>query len=245
MSQNNSDFYLAWGELFNVLPRPSVVVNEDLLRQKLSFKLLQLLIIENNISQIEIFPLSEEILTDRERNIVLRYVAGYIPHSINKRFEECKASSQRDCLKLISSLSKKGEGQFFLQSSNKWIDCSNRGGLFEISDQTFIFFRSMEYVVRKIFNVELLSNYKGENLKDVLLQRMLKNKRIINYWDEVSKNVNVEEKIKIFVLKEIMICWINICGTSFVKAWLDCKNWKRKCVPKKESTLFEKSFQVE
>ena len=114
-------------------------MNEDLLRQKLSFKLLQLLIIENNISQIEIFPLSEEILTDRERNIVLRYVAGYIPHSINKRFEECKASSQRDCLKLISSLSKKGEGQFFLQSSNKWIDCSNRGGLFEISDQTFIF----------------------------------------------------------------------------------------------------------
>ena len=64
----------------------------------------------------------------------------------------------------------------------------------------------MEYVVRKIFNVELLSRYKGENLKDVLLQRMLKNKRIINYWDEVSKNVNVEEKIKIFVLKEIMIC---------------------------------------
>lgn len=234
MSQNNSDFYLAWDELFNVLPRPSVVVNEDLLRQKLSFKLLQLLIIENNISQIEIFPLSEEILTDRERNIVLRYVAGYIPHSINKRFKECKASSQRDdCLKLISSLSKKGEGQFFLQSSNKWIDCSNRGGLFEISDQTFIFFRSMEYVVRKIFNVELLSNYKGENLKDVLLQRMLKNKRIINYWDEVSKNVNVEEKIKIFVLKEIMICWINICGTSFVKAWLDCKKLEKKMCSKK------------
>ena len=39
----------------------------------------------------------------------------------------------------------------------------------------------MEYVVRKIFNVELLSNYKGENLKDVLLQIMLKNKRIIEY----------------------------------------------------------------
>ena len=73
----------------------------------------------------------------------------------------------------------------------------------------------MEYVVRKIFNVKLLSNYKGENLKDVLLQRMLKNKRIINNWDEVSKNVNVEEKIKIFVLKKIM------------------------------STLFEKSFQAE
>jgi hypothetical protein len=64
LSQNNSDYYLAWDELFNVLPRPSVVVNEDLLRQKLSFKLLQLLIIENTISQIEIFPLSEEILTD-------------------------------------------------------------------------------------------------------------------------------------------------------------------------------------
>ena len=91
MSQNNSDFYLAWDELFNVLPRPSVVVNEDLLRQKLSFKLLQLLIIENNISQIEIFPLSEEILTDRERNIV-RYVAGYIPHSINKRFSVRQAA---------------------------------------------------------------------------------------------------------------------------------------------------------
>ena len=46
-------------------------------------------------------------------------MAGYIPHSINKRFKECKASSQRDdCLKLISSLLKKGEGQFFLQSSN-------------------------------------------------------------------------------------------------------------------------------
>ena len=78
----------------------------------------------------------------------------------------------------------------------------------------------MEYVVRKIFNVELLSNYKGENLKDVLLQRMLKNKRII------------EEKIKIFVLKKNMIYWINICGNSFVKAWLDGKKLEKKMCSK-------------
>ena len=197
--------------------------------------MLEILIKENITTNenAEVMELSEDILSDREQNVV-RFVAGYIPNALEKHFKKCELNKKtKDILLLISSLSKKRESQSFLESTNKWIDCSNRGGLFEVSDQAYIFFRSMEYEVRKFFNVKLIVIYNGENLKDILLQRMLKSRRIINNFDEISNKVETEENIKTFVLKKIMIYWINIRGNAFVKAWLDNRKLENKVLSKK------------
>ena len=111
----------------------------------------------------------------------------------------CRRKEENLHFKINKIAVKKGDSQMFLESTNKWIDCSNRGGLFEISDQSFVLFRSMEYAVIKVFNVKLLTTYRGENLRDMLMQALLKNRRIINNnWDEISNKIEVDENVKLF-----------------------------------------------
>ena len=49
-----------------------------------------------------------------------------------------------------------------------WVDLVNRGGLDQVSDELYLFIKSVEMEARTILNQELLINYCGEDLKTVL-----------------------------------------------------------------------------
>ena len=53
----------------------------------------------------------------------------------------------------------------FLDYTRKWAELVNKGGLIEVNNYLFIFIRRTETYVQKILNLELLKNYKGEELR--------------------------------------------------------------------------------
>ena len=53
----------------------------------------------------------------------------------------------------------------FLDYTRKWAELVNKGGLIEVNNNLFIFIRRTETYVQQIFNLELLKNYEGEELR--------------------------------------------------------------------------------
>ena len=60
------------------------------------------------------------------------------------------------------------EARSYLEFTKKWVELRNRGGLFIINDDTFIFMRKLENQVRRVLTLDLLKNYRGQDLWDVI-----------------------------------------------------------------------------
>ena len=58
----------------------------------------------------------------------------------------------------------------------------NRGGLVEVTDEFYLFIRSIENSIRKTFNIGLIRRYEGEDLRDVLRNEILQNYLVERYW---------------------------------------------------------------
>ena len=71
-----------------------------------------------------------------------------------------------------------------LFQSEDWTKLVDRGGLVHISDRTFLAFATMELDFRQCSTNMLVS----ENLKDVALEKMLKNIDLLHIWDVISVN---------------------------------------------------------
>ena len=46
----------------------------------------------------------------------------------------------------------------------KWTEIQSRGGLTQVNDSIFVFVKRIEYAVRSVLNINLISVYKDENL---------------------------------------------------------------------------------
>ena len=65
----------------------------------------------------------------------------------------------------------------------------------------------------------MLVAYAGENLRNVLLEKLQENKNLNEDWDLLTSrfsNKDLAEKIKVKIFKS----WMNIRANSFVKTWI-------------------------
>ena len=110
---------------------------------------------------------------------VLRYVAGFIPFSIGKKYRNRNSTVSQAIMMLLESWKAVDDDRncapSFLDYTNSWCDKINRGGLFLVNDEFYIFIRRIEDVARTVFNKNLIKTYKGEDLRDVLMERFKEN----------------------------------------------------------------------
>ena len=50
---------------------------------------------------------------------------------------------------------------------------------------------------------------------------------MLNNWDELTKDIDVDMEVKMFVFKKVIVYWVNIRVSAFVKAWIDQKKTRR------------------
>ena len=127
-----------------------------------------------------------------------------------------------------------------------WTEKVNRGRLMIVSEICFIFLRHVESVARTVLNKSLMINYCGEDLRDVLLENVLKHDLIDKSWCSLTRyieNDSLKDTMKIATLKN----WIGIRARSFVNAWAQLVKRKRgkinisnKSEPSLRKTLFVK-----
>ena len=220
----NDSLFKIWEEFLN---SESVTNNKysrmlwGFILDRFSFNLVKTV---NEISRESPEKLSEEVLklTPMEE-ATIRYVSGYIPYSLKKKYSKLKdIHTKEPILAVLNVWSDELDGshETFLQYTKEWVDKVNRGGLFKVSDDFYIFIRHVEMHARSILNVNLMKRYAGENIH-LLLMKKIENSSIIDIcWNNITSRLDndiLKETLKIEVLKK----WVNIRGNSFVRAWVD------------------------
>ena len=82
-------------------------------------------------------------LSSDEENII-RYAAGYVPMKLMKKYEKQSSSVAVEYVECLSSMAVNGEESSLEDYTLEWTRKVNRGGLFEVNDETFRLFREIE-----------------------------------------------------------------------------------------------------
>lgn len=158
----------------------------------------------------------------------LRYVAGYIPFSLKRKYHKQRHLPEgKAILAVLASWStEKADVELsFLDYTRNWTAEKNRGGLFVINDEMYIFIRRVENVARTLFNKRILVQYCNQNLNKELVERLSDSHLVTLGWDAITRqleNKSLAEKLK----QEVFTKWVNIRATSFLKAWLALQRLK-------------------
>ena len=95
----------------------------------------------------------------------------------------------------------------------------NPGSLFLVNNSFYIFIWNIEFEACKILNISFLIPYCGENIREVIVEKLRDNKAIQSTSDFLTRNVAIKmftEKLKIQILNK----WSNIRTHAFVNTWL-------------------------
>ena len=121
----------------------------------------------------------------------------------------------------------------FFDYTNAWVEKLDCGGLYEVPDQFCLFIRTVELVVRRVLNYNLIVTYAGENLREVLLSKLLKHEYVETYWSTITRHID-NTVLKDTLLLIILQSWINIRANSFIKTSINVTR-------RKSAKLYSKS----
>ena len=160
-----------------------------------------------------------ELTVDEEN--VLRYVAGYIPYKLLKKYEQRCDEEYMETVECLHSMAVTGDESSLMEYTRKWCLQIDRGGLFEVNDSAYLLFREIEIGVReKLIASFSTSACDEEKRKDAITNAVAASDNVQFFWTLLSVDIS-NEKTAIAVLREMIQLWITIRGFSIAKAWLE------------------------
>lgn len=223
-----------WNKCFVSL---EIQVKDTLLQQSVSQKLFEMLLVEN-ISQTSMnsdhstSKRSDHDQFGKDELNVLRYACGYVPHTLLKRYEkrsDCKYANFIECLRYMAVQCDQTDHDM-LQYTKEWMDKVDRGGLFPLNDSTYLFFLSIEKVVRHVLPNHMTQPLNSvESFQKSVIQTITKDEVVQGRWTLLSQCIDSEEDA-IELLKEIVTLWVTVRGFSITATWMEVykKRSKRK-----------------
>ena len=122
-------------------------------------------------------------------------------------------------------------------NTKAWVEKVNHSGLYQVSDQFYLFICTVELVVRGVSNYNLIVTYAGEDLREVLLSKLLKHEYVQTYWPTITRHID-NASLKGTLLLKILQTMINIRGNSFIKTWINV-------MKRKSAKLYSRSKKSE
>ena len=120
---------------------------------------------------------------------------GYILCALIKRykiFDESGNIEAKDALLFFSSLkcaTHEVEAYNFLHFVKKWANLVDRGRLIKVNDQFFFFIKYVETLVRKTLTFLFMKTYKGEDIRELLREKLEETNMINNLWKSLTRHV--------------------------------------------------------
>ena len=183
----------------------------------------------------------EVVLTVDEMN-ALRYVGGFVPYSLLKRFERHEKKYQQffECLGDMAVVSETG-GVDFLQYTKEWIGRVNRGGLFPLNNQTFTLFVEIEKQTRVLLtrHMHKSTSKNSEDFKENVISKIVDNEDVQFHWTLISQCIDKEEDAT-WLLFEIVKLYVTVRGFSIAATWLEQYKREEKLFTKKSVELRKK-----
>ncbi|XP_019616613.1 PREDICTED: uncharacterized protein LOC109464120 [Branchiostoma belcheri] len=180
-------------------------------------------------------------MTDAEEQ-VLRYIAGYIPHALLKRYQKYDSKIAKLYVAFLVQWKVPGNSHShtsFLKFTEGWVNAVNRGGLFTVSDQVYLFFRAMEKVVRSTVNTQQLRQDRLKGVKNDIITKLETDFLVNKYWCTLACNIT-DEKASVALLEKILVYYVNLRCRAFADAYILVKRHKDNAATSKKG---EKSLR--
>ena len=171
-------------------------------------------------------------LTQVESNAI-RYMAGYVAVKLLKKYRRTYKNEKVlfkhklfvQTLEKMRAYQQPGDPDTVLEYSTLWIELIDRGGLYEINDDVFRLFESIEMVVRRHLNTTTFDHTVDINC--AICDDVFKSKNIMDLWEDIASVFPPRyEQYSIELLTHILNLWTSIRGHSFAKGW--SMNFERK-----------------
>ena len=148
-------------------------------------------------------------------------------YSLTGKYKKICRTNSSQCIlaamEFLCSLKSNGDSSInsesFLDYTRKWTKLTNRGGLIEVNDNLFFFVRRIEVCVQKILKLDLLKNYKGEDLREVITKKIMESGIIVSGWECVARNLENQELAK-YLMKQVIDKWIDIRIRSLLNIFM-------------------------
>ena len=124
----------------------------------------------------------------------LRYVAGFVLYKLLGLVKHKEKPEDKVMEQVLSVWGAKGKfpehnPMSLFDYTNAWVGKINRGGLYDVLDQFYLFIRTVELLVRRVLNYNLIVTHAGEDLREVLLSKLLKHEYVQTYWSTITRHI--------------------------------------------------------
>ena len=244
----NTSLPMIWDQKF-----PSSIIAEPcsiLFQQSVNEKLFEILLpeklstsgsgVEANAAAVVSAASGEASMSPDELN-VLRYACGFVPFKLLKSFEK-KDSTATKYDRFIHCLGDMAvdsdEDGDLISYTRKWSAIVNRGGLFPLNDATFLFFLTIEKIVRVLLPQHILccKSHTNESLRSNVIEKAVKNDEVQWRWNLLSQCIDCDEESK-ELLTEIIQLWVTVRGFSMTAGWLENYKMQSKTTTAKKPSL--------
>lgn len=169
---------------------------------------------------------------------VLCYVSGYVSLKLMRRFEKQSGTKARQFVECLSKMAVMGKESSFFDYTKEWLKLVNRGGLFQVNEPTYLFYRAVEVKTRVYLPQHLSKPHGG---KGTLISSIKDDSAVQNRWTSLIGAIDEDNDAQ-ELLGTIIELWITIRGHSLTATWFeDYKKATKKSV--KKSKRLRKSIK--
>ena len=165
---------------------------------------------------------SQKEITNVEENI-LRYAAGFVSFALKKKCQkrQCPESDvQIKCLNAVGVMDEVEDPQSFLEYTKCWIGKQNRGGLFQLKNEAYLFFRSIECHCREYFQKKHIKTMADTtDIKSPVLNVIYKDEVVKKHWQEAVRGQDPTQSNE--VMQMCIRLWVDIRGHAFATHWVE------------------------
>lgn len=153
----------------------------------------------------------ERPLTYSEQN-ALRYVAGYIIRKLRYKLETFHNCNKDDMILLLFEFA--GDEVVEGGDTEAWTNAIDRGRLWHINNQTYIFFVAIEEECRQFFTV----TSKGNSTRKTVTEAVTQSEDVLFHWCLLT--TNSDDDVAAVLLQEIVHLYVTVRGFAFASSCL-------------------------
>ena len=224
--KRSNDLVDMWNQFMKDL---NITDSSILLTQMINDKLFEDLVKHHTTTSVEVdlSKSSKKQLSSLEESII-RYATGYVPHTLIKQFESRKDKKYAvfvDCLLSMSATCEDSVECSFFDYTKRWTELINRGGLFEINDQSFRLFKEIESTLQMKLQSAMLESAKAvttvdRSYKHRIISEVTSDDDVLFYWSLCAVQI-INEQESTELLTQIVELWLTIRGFSLANEWLE------------------------
>lgn len=207
-----------------------------LLSQSVNRRVFEKLLAENFSATPAGSDVQTGIFADEENTI--RYVSGFIPYKLLCKYKKENTSKAGEFVECLNHMAVEGPESNFYDYTRMWIKLVDRGGLYHVSDNCYLFFRALELKTRHLLPQHLQNPSKS---KDLLIKELLDDEDIQFFWSMLSVDIS-DPDTAYELLQDVATLWITIRGFSLAGAWMEKYKEKKKSV--KRTKALRKSQKI-